>query len=159
MTTQEQLQQVFADNFVAYYRSHVAHVNIMGRNFASDHKLLGKVYEDLQGQIDIIAELIRTLDEFIPCCIDDVLLATAMSDKPVEGSADELLSAVLEDLEQLKGCYEELMSVSEEEGHKEIANYAQDRILAIAKFEWMFKSTLELSGQDDDQEPEDFTTF
>ena len=56
MNTLEQLIQVFNDNFTAYFRSHVAHVNIMGRNFLSDHKLLEKVYEDLQEQIDSIAE-------------------------------------------------------------------------------------------------------
>ena len=43
MTTVEQLTQVFNDNFMAYFRSHVAHVNTMGRNFASDHALLGRI--------------------------------------------------------------------------------------------------------------------
>jgi len=159
MTTQEQLLQVFNDNFVAYFRSHVAHVNIIGRNFVSDHKLLGKVYEDLQDQIDTIAELLRTLDEFMPCCLDDIIAASEIATLPIEGDSDSLLEQVLEDLGQLKGCYEELMTVSEKEGHKEIANYAQDRVLAIAKFEWMLRSTLGLSGQDNYQEPNDFTTF
>lgn len=142
MTTQEQLQQVFADNFVAYFRSHVAHVNITGRNFVSDHKLLKGVYEDLQEQIDLIAELLRTLGEFMPCCLDDVTLGSGIPSDPVEGTSDEMLELIRSDLEQLKGSYEELMEISEEEGHKEIANYAQDRILAIAKFVWMLESTL-----------------
>lgn len=142
MTTQEQLQQVFADNFVAYFRSHVAHVNITGRNFVSDHKLLKGVYEDLQEQIDLIAELLRTLGEFMPCCLDDVTLGSDIPSDSVEGTSDEMLELIRSDLEQLKGSYEELMEISEEEGHKEIANYAQDRILAIAKFVWMLESTL-----------------
>ena len=40
MNTSQQLTQVFNDNFVAYFRSHTAHINITGRNFRSDHKLL-----------------------------------------------------------------------------------------------------------------------
>jgi DNA-binding ferritin-like protein len=48
----------------------------------------------------------------------------------------------MSDLETLKGCYEELITVAEADGHKEIANYAQDRVLAIAKQIWMLKSTL-----------------
>lgn len=159
MTTQQQLQQVFNDNFVAYFRSHVAHVNTIGRNFVSDHELLGKIYEDLQGQIDFIAELLRTVDEFMPCCLDDIIAGSEITTLPMEGDSDLLLELVLEDLGQLKGCYEELMKVSEKEGHKEIANYAQDRVLTIAKFEWMLRSTLGLSGQDNYQEPDDFTTF
>jgi len=142
MNTVEQLTQVFNDNFVAYFRSHVAHVNIMGRNFTSDHALLGGVYEDLQDQIDILGELLRSLDAFMPHCISDVLEGSHIEDMDVEGSADELLITVLDDLEHLKGCYEELIAVSEDEGHQEIANYAQDRVLKLAKDIWMFKSTL-----------------
>jgi DNA-binding ferritin-like protein len=35
------------------------------------------------------------------------------------------------------------MAVADEEGHQEIANYAQDQILDIAKSIWMLNSTLE----------------
>lgn len=142
MTTVEQLTQVFYDNFIAYFRSHMAHVNVTGRNFSEDHELLGGVYEDLQGQIDMIAELIRSLDEFAPNSLDEVMANSTIMPSPIFGSADELLGEVLADLEQLKGCYEDLMSVADNEGHLEISNYAQDRVLALAKQIWMFKSTL-----------------
>jgi DNA-binding ferritin-like protein len=143
MTTQQQLTQVFCDNFVTYYRSHVAHVNIMGRNFRSDHKLLQGVYERRQAQVDVLAELLRTLKVFMPHCLTDIMEGSEISDEPIEGDADELLEAVREDLELLKGCYEELMAVADDEGHAEISNYAQDQILDIAKSIWMLSSTLD----------------
>lgn len=142
MTTELQLNQVFCNNFVAYYRSHVAHVNIVGRNFASDHKLLQKVYEDLQDQIDRIAELLRTLQEYMPCEIQDVLNRSEIMTTQLEGDSFILISAVRDDLDQLKTSYQELMDVAEMEGHQEIANYAQDRVLAIAKHIWMLDATL-----------------
>jgi starvation-inducible DNA-binding protein len=143
MTTQEQLQQVFADNFVAYYRSHVAHVNTQGRNFYSDHKLLGKIYEDLQEQTDSIAELLRSLGEFMPPSLAQVMGITQITDTEVEGDSDDLLALVRADLEELKTCNEDLMEIAETDGHKEIANYAQDRILQLAKYIWMLDSTLD----------------
>jgi DNA-binding ferritin-like protein len=143
MTTQDQLQQVFANNFVAYFRAHVAHVNTQGRNFYSDHKLLGKIYEDLQEQTDSIAELLRTVQEFMPTSLDQVIGSSQINSDDVEGSADSLLEDVRSDLLQLKGDHEELMQVAEDDGHKEIANYAQDRILTLAKYIWMLDSTLE----------------
>lgn len=143
MTTQDQLKEVFNDNFVAYFRSHVAHVNIMGRTFHSDHELLGGIYEELQGQIDTIAELLRSLDEFMPASIDEVVSGSSVSADPIEGSSDSLLGEVLLDLEQLKSCHEELIKIATEEGHDEIANYAQDRVLSLAKHIWMLKSTLD----------------
>jgi DNA-binding ferritin-like protein len=143
MTTQDQLQQVFANNFVAYFRAHVAHVNTQGRNFYSDHKLLGKIYEDLQDQTDQIAELLRTIQEFMPTTLASVVESSQITDMPCEGSADSLLEDVRADLEQLKADHEDLMMVAEADGHKEIANYAQDRILTLAKYIWMLDSTLE----------------
>lgn len=142
MDTITQLTQVFNDNFVAYFRSHVAHANIVGRNFHSDHELLGNVYEDLQSQIDTIAELLRTLDAFMPSDLQTVLVESHVSVFSMEGNSTEMLSEVKEDLTHLKECYEELIKVATSEGHDEIANYAQDRVLAIAKHIWMLNSTL-----------------
>jgi DNA-binding ferritin-like protein len=144
MTTVEQLTQIFNDNFIAYLRSHIAHVNIMGRNFASDHQLLGGIYEDLQGQIDHIGELLRTLDAFMPASIFEITDGTHIPLTAVEGSADTLLSDVLDDLEHLVECYKELEEVAEDEDLEHISNYAQDRVLAISKQIWMLKATLEV---------------
>ena len=143
MTTESQLQQVFANNFVAYYRSHVAHVNVQGRNFYSDHKLLGKIYEDLQGQIDTVAELLRSLGEFMPTSLEQIMGTSTVSLADITGSAEDLLAEIKADLEDLKGQYEELIAVAEADGHAEIANYAQDRVLQLAKYIWMLDSSLE----------------
>ena len=142
MNTLDQLIQTFNDNFVAYYRSHVAHVNITGRNFRSDHKLLEGVYTRRQDQIDRLAELIRTLDGFMPDEIQDVLNRSDIPTTSIFGDSDTLLTEVKTDLETLKGEYETLMATAESEGHEEIANYAQDQILDLAKSIWMLNATL-----------------
>jgi len=142
MNTIEQLTQVFCDNFVAYYRSHAAHINVVGRNFVSDHELLGGIYESLQGQIDFVGELLRSLGAFAPSSISEILDISHIEDDPVEGSAEDFLDTVRDDLEHLKGCYEELIKIAHEDGHEEISNYAQDRTLAIAKQLWMLDSVL-----------------
>jgi DNA-binding ferritin-like protein len=143
MTTIAALQEVFYNNFTAYYRSHVAHANITGRNFASDHSLLQGIYEELQDQIDILAELLRTLNEYMPCEIQFVLDQSTIGTGIFEGDSIELLSGVRDDLATLKSFYEELMVTAEADGHDEIANYAQERILALAKHIWMLDATLE----------------
>jgi len=142
MTTQEQLTQTFNNNFVAYYRAHVAHANILGRNFVSDHKLLKGIYERRQEQIDTLAELLRSLDDYMPCEIQDVLNQSQIGTGIFEEDADGFLHGVRDDLELLKGSYEELMAVAEKNGHEEIANYAQEQILDLAKSIWMLNATL-----------------
>lgn len=141
----QQLEQTFATNFQAYFRSHVAHVNITGRNFASDHQLLNTIYEDLQDQIDVIAEFLRANEGVMPRSIGDVLITGVLSDEPVEGESTELLATVYDDIETLISDYHELYAVAEEEAAIDVGNYAQDRIAQLKKFCWMLRSTIENS--------------
>jgi len=143
MTTAEQLTLVFNNNFVAYYRSHAAHANVTGRNFRSDHKLLGGVYERRQAEIDKIGEILRTMQEFMPNNIQDVIADATIPTDTIEGSADELLEAVMMDLEHLLEDYKELITIASDEGLEEISNYAQDQALDLEKSIWMLRSTLE----------------
>jgi starvation-inducible DNA-binding protein len=142
MTLIDQLTTVFNSNFVAYYRSHVAHVNTQGRNFYSDHKLLQKIYEDLQSNIDTIAEFLRTLDEPMPTSLDAVLRGSDIADQDQTGSADQLLTSVAGDVVDLVGLHRDLMRAATESDQDQIANYAQDRITTLERFLWMLRSTL-----------------
>jgi DNA-binding ferritin-like protein len=143
MTTAEQLTLVFNNNFVAYYRSHAAHANVTGRTFRSDHKMLGGVYERRQAEIDKIGEILRTIQEFMPNSLLDILNDATIPTDPIEGTADELLEAVMMDLEHLLGDYKELIKIASEEDLEEISNYAQDQALDLEKSIWMLRSTLE----------------
>ena len=152
MQTQTQLQTMFATNFVAYYHTHVAHVNIMGRNFYSDHKLLGKIYEHLQGNIDTIAELIRTTGEFIPSTVSKVITGSEIDDMPMVGNDQDLLSSVNAHLVTLCEGYRELYKIATEQGYEEISNFAQDEMLALNKYVWMLDSTLLPEVDDEDED-------
>lgn len=143
MTTAEQLTLIFNNNFVAYFRSHAAHVNITGRNFRSDHKLLQGVYERRQEQIDKIGEILRTMQEYMPCDINDVVLNSEIPTDAIEGSADALLESVMMDLEHLLEDYKALILIASAEELEEISNYAQDQALDLEKSIWMLRSTLE----------------
>jgi DNA-binding ferritin-like protein len=143
MNTQEQLLTVFNNNFVAYFRSHAAHVNVTGRNFRSDHKLLQGVYERRQEQIDKIGEILRTMQEYMPCNINDVINDSTIPTDSIEGSADTLLETVMMDLEHLLDDYKQLIVIADSEGLEEISNYGQDQALDLEKSIWMLRSTLE----------------
>jgi len=143
MTTQQILIQIFNNNFVAYFRSHAAHVNITGRNFRSDHKLLQGVYERRQEQIDKIGEILRTMQEYMPCDINDVINDSTIPTDVMEGKADYLLETVMMDLEHLLNDYKLLIITADTEGYEEISNYGQDQALDLEKSIWMLRSTLD----------------
>jgi DNA-binding ferritin-like protein len=143
MTTAEQLTLVFNNNFVAYFRSHAAHVNVTGRTFRSDHKMLGGVYERRQAEIDKIGEILRTMQEVMPFNLQQVIEDATIPTDAIEGTADELLEAVMMDLEHLLKDFKELIVIASDEELEEISNYAQDQALDLEKSIWMLRSTLE----------------
>ena len=154
MNTAEQLTQIFKDNFVAYFRSHVAHVNITGRNFRSDHKLLQGVYERRQAEIDRIGELLRSIDEYMPCDIAEVLETSHIDIGELSGSADYLLEQVEEDLEHLVEEFKELIEIAMDDEYKSIANYAEDQVLDLTKSIWMINATLGKTKEEVDEDEE-----
>ena len=146
----EKLREVFATNFVAYYQSHVAHVNIVGRNFYSDHKLLQKIYENLQDQIDTIAEFLRSVESFMPESIGDVMDTAVIADDLVLGDSDELLRLVGRNLQTLVDLYRELEREADDAGQDQIANYAQDQETILTKQIWMITATVGEAEPDSD---------
>ena len=146
----EKLREVFATNFVAYYQSHVAHVNITGRNFYSDHKLLQKIYENLQDQIDTIAEFLRSVESFMPESIGDVMDTAVIADDLVLGDSDELLRLVGRNLQTLVDLYRELEREADNAGQDQIANYAQDQETVLTKQIWMITATIGEAEPDSD---------
>lgn len=136
-------EETFSANFVAYYQTHVAHVNIKSRTFHSDHKLLQKIYEHLQDQIDAIAERIRTLRGEMPISLNHVLAISSIADSPMMGDSIEMLTTVHGLLETLIEQYHKLNDAAEDVDYIDISNYCQDQIGLLAKYRWMLEATLE----------------
>jgi DNA-binding ferritin-like protein len=105
--------------------------------------MLGGVYERRQAEIDKIGEILRTMQEYMPNCLADIIADATIPCDAIEGSADELLEAVMMDLEHLLEDYKELITIASDEGLEEISNYAQDQALDLEKSIWMLRSTLE----------------
>ena len=137
------LQDLFATNFVAYTQSHIAHLNTKGRNFYSDHKLLEKVYEFLQDDIDTIGEKIRTIRGLAPDSISLITTRSSVRDHLVMGSADQLLEIVDEAIETLIEEYHRVYEEAEAVQYIDISNFAQDQIGQLAKLRWMIEATLD----------------
>lgn len=142
MTTLDQLQRVFCDNLLTWYHSHVAHVNITGRNFTSDHKLLKGIYEARQEQIDVLAEIIRTCDGMMLDHLQAVIVDSGLDDLPVRGDADQLLEHVRVMLEDLVVQYQVLGEIASDEDLDHIENYAQEQVMGLTKQIWFLASTL-----------------
>lgn len=144
---QTKLEETFSANFVSYYRSHAAHINVVGRNFYSDHKLLQKVYEYFQDNIDTLGEKLRTVRASAPNSIMTIVSVSPLADVPVVGTADDYLGLVLDSIDVMIDLYHEVIDAAEEVDYLDISNYAQDQIGILAKQRWMIESTLDMLDQ------------
>lgn len=149
-TLQTVLEETFSANFVAYYRSHAAHINVVGRNFYADHKLLQKVYEYFQDNIDTLGEKLRTVRAYAPDSIGTVLAVSRLADEPVVGDARDYFYMVRDSLEVMIDQYHDLNTAAEAVDYIDISNFAQDQIAQLAKLRWMVESTLDEIDDTDD---------
>jgi starvation-inducible DNA-binding protein len=143
MKTLDALLETFCDNFVNSYRAHSIHFNIVGPEFYSNHKLLQKIYEDSESIQDDLGELIRALGALAPETIGDIMSMADLDDSTTGSSAEELLQHVLDGQEHMIDSYRRLEEVADDEGEKDISNFAQDRIRQHKKFAWMLRSSIE----------------
>jgi len=146
------LERVYASNFVAYQRAHASHMNIRGRNFVSDHKLLQKIYEYLEKNIDVLGEEIQACGVGrVPETIDMILTLSAIQDTMPAMDADGLLMDTLDNLYAMIDVYHEMDEAGQEANYPDVCNMAADHIQHIATFCWKIEATLEIEGRHTDR--------
>ena len=146
------LERVWASNFVAYQKTHSAHINIRGRNFYSDHKLLKHIYRFLQDNIDVLGEEIQACGVGrVPETISMILATSDIQDNMPAMDADSLLHDVLDDLYTMIDLYHEMDEAGKEMNYPDVCNMAADHIGKIAAFCWKIEATLEIAGRHTDR--------
>jgi len=145
MSVEIKVMAAYCDQLVAYYQFHSMHINVTGRNFVGDHKLLGSIYEDSQAEIDKVGELLRTLNLKVPTTLSMILNGSQIGEVDTESySADDMLQLAYDTVETLIDCYQEVIEECGSDNEcAHISNYFQDRVLQLEKFCWKLRVTLE----------------
>ena len=142
------LERVYASNFVAYQRAHASHMNIRGRNFMSDHKLLKHIYQYLENNVDVLGEEIQACGVGrVPETLDGILALSDVEDTMTDLDADSLLMDTLDNLYTMIDLYHEMNDAGVEMNYPDVSNMAADHIQHIAKFCWMIEATLDIPGK------------
>lgn len=136
----EQLKTNLADIYALYLKAQNFHWNVEGPDFAQYHEFLGKFYESVGGEIDGVAELIRTLNEYAPGSFGRFSELTSIFDETSIRPPLEMIKILEADnvivLQGLRDTYE----TAEQEKQYGISNHIQDLITAHEKHNWMLRS-------------------
>ena len=146
------LERVYASNFVAYQRAHASHMNIRGRNFISDHKLLKHIYQYLETNVDVLGEEIQACGVGrVPETIDMILALSDIKDTMTAMDADSLLMDTLDNLYKMIDVYHEMDEAGKAANYSDVCNMAADHIQKIATFCWKIEATLDIEGRHTDR--------
>ena len=137
MTTSDSLKVVLADTFAFYLKAQYFHWNVTGSDFSMYHDFLGKLYEEVYGAIDPIAELIRTTGEFAPGSFSRFAELATIKEQPSIPSAESMLMELVSDNYKVIISLTAAYNTAEEEKRFGISNFLQDRITAHDKHKWM----------------------
>jgi starvation-inducible DNA-binding protein len=138
----EQLKTILGTNFALYLKAHGYHWNIEGPNFPQYHKFLGKFYESVYGNVDLIAEKIRMLDSYAPTSLSRMV---ELSDVPETDSIPSAL-AMLADLKKDNDKYiihlRAGIVAADQAGEPAVSNFLQDILDQHQKQAWMLRSII-----------------
>ena len=136
------LQKTLADVFTMYFKAHTFHWNVEGPDFSQYHDLLGNIYEEVYGSIDLLGEHIRQIDAYTPTSLKQLSGLTVVTEDETVMPALQMIKSLMDAnsmvLASLMLSYRDADAASE----LGLANFLQDRIAAHQKHAWMLKATL-----------------
>ncbi len=138
-----QLTELYANNFVTYYKSHGYHFNVEGPMFAQDHALLEEIYDFLWAQHDMLGEQIRQMDKGVPCSLKEVLGMTEIVEcDSAKKPSKEMFTWLNEDFDCLIEYAQQLYDDADMQSYGGLATLIGDYIKDLSKLNWKVKATI-----------------
>ena len=138
----EIMRKVLADTFAMYLKAHNYHWNVEGPNFPQYHDFFGKLYEELHGAVDPIAEEIRSLDAYAPGSFSRFLELTEIEDETNVPMAREMALKLLRDNDTVLNTLNVAFKLADQFDRQGLADFVAGRIDVHNKHAWMLRSII-----------------
>jgi len=135
------LEQVLADTYSLYAKTHGYHWNIEGPRFLTLHTLFETEYNELWLALDLIAERIRALGHYAPFGQAIAAKSTIKGDSGVP-SEDEMLANLAAGNEAVVKAARSCLKAAEEAGDQATADLMTQRVSVGEKAAWMLRAHL-----------------
>ena len=139
-TLADKLKVVLATSFAFYLKAHNYHWNVEGENFSEYHTFFGNLYEEVFAAVDVIAEQIRTLDEYVPGSLGRFYQLSTISDEANIPTAINMIRKLSDDNEKVIETLKEAHEAAEKENKIGIINFLEERIDIHEKHGWMLRA-------------------
>jgi len=132
---------LLADTYILYIKSHGYHWNVTGPMFRTLHLMFEEEYLELRDAVDVIAERIRSLDEFAPGTSREFVALTGLSEADGVPDALEMVRDLAAGHEAVSRTAKALVTLAEEAGDVATADLATQRAEVHEKTAWMLRAT------------------
>ena len=136
------LKTYLASQFAYYLKAHYFHWNVEGPDFGELHTFFQNIYEAAYDAVDVIAEFIRTADEYAPGSFERFQELTQIQGQTKVPRARLMLEELLADTQTMKDMTKTVFDQATEEGRDDVANFAADQMSLHGKYMWQIKSYL-----------------
>ncbi len=139
----QKLNQNLADLHILYVKLHNYHWNIQGPQFFTIHKATEEFYEHIAELYDEVAERILQLGaKPLATAKGYVENAQLKEEQPESFAAHEVANGLIHDFAHLRGEYNAILELAENNGDVATANLVSEQIQWLEKSVWMLKSSL-----------------
>ena len=137
------LRVALGNTFCMYYKSHAYHWNVEGMFFSQYHKFFQKIYEDLYGAVDPLAENLRKLDVYAPISIAEIHGYKNIEEDSVKPeNITEMLINLLDANTKTLAVLSETFDEATKEKQQGLANFIADRMDKHKMWEWQILASL-----------------
>lgn len=136
----DDLKSLLASSYAFTIKAQYFHWNVEGSDFYQLHNFFGDIYEEVYESIDVIAEHIRTLDEYTPGSFERFAELTVVQGQTLVPRAELMIEELLNDCEAMVNLLNEAFVNADTENKQGIADYIAGRIDAFRKHQWMLRS-------------------
>lgn len=136
------LKRAFATTYAFLVKSENFHWNVTGENFLEYHELFGKIYDEVDDELDDFAEHLRALRCWVPASFTQLSEHSAIADTLEVLPHNEMLRTLYVDNGKVHNTLLEAYSLGEQYGEHGLCAFISERIDAHRKHGWMIYSYL-----------------
>ena len=140
-TLVQQMKVVLASTFAFYLKAHNFHWNVEGPNFNDYHGFFGKIYEEVWGAVDAIAEEIRALDSYVPGSLSRFSQLSKVDDQINIPNAKAMIIELQSDNRLVIAELNKAFHLANDSDKQGLADFIAGRIDAHEKLGWMLRAT------------------
>jgi starvation-inducible DNA-binding protein len=137
------LKRAFATTYAFLVKAENFHWNVTGSNFLQYHELFGKIYDEVDDDLDNFAERVRALRCFVPASFTQLSEYSTITDTLEILPPTEMVRTLYVDNGKVHAALMEAYGLAEQEYEAGLCAYLSNRIDAHRKHGWMLYSTMQ----------------